>query len=138
MYSPTPNPFVRLEIHLKNEEVTLPSPSRLPVMVLLHSGALHWDSLCDYLQIIHKFLFYFYLIYFISFDSQMYTVSFSDKECFKFSIPYYLPVNQKIWQFRLYHVVLVFIDFFFFFKKIFRHSCNVTQQKLDWIPEGRE
>lgn len=39
--------------------------------------------------------------------SQNYTVNFSDEDCFKSLISYYLPANQKIWEFRLYHVVFL-------------------------------
>ena len=74
VFPQTPVLLVGLEMYsiVKNEEVNFPSWSSLPVVVLLHSSALHWYPFCDYLRVIHAFLFV----------SQIYTVSFSDKECF--------------------------------------------------------
>lgn len=63
---------------------------------------------------------------------QIYAINFSDKDCFKSSTLYYLLVNKKIWQLRLYHV-LVFIVF----QKISVHP-PVYITWLDWkLPEGK-
>lgn len=63
---------------------------------------------------------------------QIYAINFSDKDCFKSSALYYLLLSKKIWQLRLYHV-LVFIVF----QKISGHP-PVYITWLDWkLPEGR-